>query len=201
MPRFAAILNTTPLVDTTVWRVVVQVGVGADLYRAIAARRSIESAVEVGCRAKRRGGDDLDDITAYRERETRARLDAFEGNVVEEVDYATLESALRHQFDDPDDAYVAAAALVSGAEVIITHNVRDFTAIPPHLEALTPDQFLTEQFSHRPDAAVQTLRDLAAAVDVTRQPPPVALEDLLTRLDHPARMPTLAVEIRNWITG
>jgi predicted nucleic acid-binding protein len=49
---------------------------------------------------------------------------------------------------DPEDRHVLAAAIASGAAVIVTFNLKDFpaSALEPHgIEALHPDDFLTAQ--------------------------------------------------------
>lgn len=55
--------------------------------------------------------------------------DAFPEAVV--TDYEHLVDAMRN---DPKDRHVVAAAVKAGAQVIVTENVRDFTALPDSVE-------------------------------------------------------------------
>jgi hypothetical protein len=195
VPRYAAILDTSVLVDPTLWRVLVGVGVNTDLYRVMAAERSIRSAVDVGCRAKARAGDVAADIEAYRTREVAARIGALGHGVLVGSEFAAVEQAFRETLRDADDAYVAAAAIVGRADVIVTHNVGDFTPLPGNLSVQDPDTFLTEQLAHAPMAVVRTLEELAQAMRVGIDPPPNDLPRLLAQLDHPVRAPTFAAEV------
>ena len=62
-----------------------------------------------------------------------------------------LEAAIR--LPDPADAHVLAAAVASGAEVLVTFNLRDFprrTLAGQGIEARHPDGFLWELWSREP---------------------------------------------------
>lgn len=71
----------------------------------------------------------------------------------------------------PDDEHVVAAAMVGGAEVIVTSNLKDFPPqrIPESLKVVSPAQFAADTVSVSPDVARRAGGDggpfLPAAVD------------------------------------
>lgn len=73
----------------------------------------------------------------------------FEGGRVD--DFAIEEP---HRGEDPYDAHVHAAAVASGADVLLTFNVSDFESSEDELpyEVLDPDEFLTLLDDVAPDA-------------------------------------------------
>lgn len=84
---------------------------------------------------------------------------------------------------DPDDAHVVAAALVGGADVIVTENTKDFPEDvlgPLGLAAIRLDEFLIDQFDLSPTGACRVVIEQAAAM----KRPPVDLRQLLDRLSR-----------------
>ena len=69
--------------------------------------------------------------------QVRQLLTMFE---VAPVNRATLDAALAGNMSDFEDAVLAEAAHLAGAEAIITRNLRDFAKSP--VRAYTPTQFL-----------------------------------------------------------
>ncbi len=70
--------------------------------------------------------------------------------------YKTLEGGLTN---DPKDRHVLAAAIKSGAQTIVTFNLKDFqskSVDPFDIEVIHPDHFLVNQF--RLDDALVTLK-------------------------------------------
>ena len=61
-----------------------------------------------------------------------------------------------------DDAHVIAAALVAGAEIVVTDNVRDMASVVPRLSStlkiLTPDEFVVELYGNDPATVVAGAR-------------------------------------------
>lgn len=84
--------------------------------------------------------------------------------------------------NDEKDRHVAAAALKAKAEVIVTSNIRDFRHIPPGIEAIRPDEFLSGLFDASPATILRVLQEQAA--DLRR--PPMTVEDVLERLERVA---------------
>jgi hypothetical protein len=72
--------------------------------------------------------------------------------------------------NDPKDRHVAAAAVQSGAQVIVTSNLRDFPEASLRkwrIEACHPDKFLVDLLGHHPAATVLKLQDQAATIGRT----------------------------------
>ena len=64
---------------------------------------------------------------------------------------------------DPDDEHVLAAAVVGGAGVIVTHNVKDFpsASIPDGIDVVKPAQFAFDTVSLDPSTALRALEQIA----------------------------------------
>lgn len=79
---------------------------------------------------------------------------------------------------DPDDRHVLAAAITSGATIILTRNLRDFPASALRaygIAAWHPDTFLGVLLDAEPESVIAAVRDQhASLVD-----PPVPLPELL----------------------
>jgi len=91
--------------------------------------------------------------------------------------------SLVESFDlpDPGDRHVVAAAVMGGADAIVTANLNDFPddALGAFdLVATHPDDFVLDQWDLNPDLAAQVLRDTATA----RQRPEVTVADVLGQL-------------------
>lgn len=91
--------------------------------------------------------------------------------------YEPLIAGLRN---DEKDRHVVAAAVKSGAQVITTSNLKDFTPLPDGLEAQSPDEFLSNLFDLDPEGFVRMLREQAG--DLVK--PPVTFQELLERLER-----------------
>jgi hypothetical protein len=82
---------------------------------------------------------------------------------------------------DPDDEHVVAAALVGGAGVIVTSNLKDFPpqAIPEPLKVVSPAQFAADTVAVSPDIAHRAV--LAMASRLTR--PARTVDQILDHLE------------------
>jgi len=64
---------------------------------------------------------------------------------------------------DPDDEHVLAAAVIGGAGVIVTWNLRDFPRdhVPAHIDIVPPEKFALDQVHQNPIAALRAVRSMA----------------------------------------
>ncbi len=72
---------------------------------------------------------------------------------------------------DPDDRHVVAAAIAAGASVILTWNLRDFSAAELEKRGLrrqTPDAFLADLYDKVPDLTVGSLANARRNLSKTR---------------------------------
>ena len=107
---------------------------------------------------------------------TRAVMDRhFPDAVV--TGYAARTAGL--DLPDAGDLHVLAAAIQGRADLIVTHNLRDFPVdrLAPHgLAAQHPDVFIAALFDADPEAVLTAVRDHRAAL---RNPPRTANEHLV----------------------
>jgi hypothetical protein len=99
------------------------------------------------------------------------------------IGYKDLEPSLRNQ---PKDRHVLAAAIRSGAQTIVTFNLKDYPreALEVYdIEAVHPDEFLVNQF-HLDDALV-TSKFIQQAAAIGRTP-----ADQLRAFDRVGALPT-----------
>lgn len=88
------------------------------------------------------------------------------------------ESLIPDLHNDAKDRHVAAVAVVAGAQVIVTLNLKDFQRLPDSIEALSPDVFLQDLLDLGPEEMLSLLEQQAQAL----QQPAVSLLQLLTGL-------------------
>lgn len=81
----------------------------------------------------------------------------------------------------PGDRHVLAAAVTTGASVIVTDNIRHFrkSDLAPHaIEAQTTDRFLTDRFNEQPEMVLRLLYRQASVL----RSPPMTVREVLGRL-------------------
>jgi hypothetical protein len=84
---------------------------------------------------------------------------------------------------DASDRHVLAAAIASGADVIITFNLKDFpeSALKPYgIEATHPDQFILQQFNEAPNIVCAAAKLQRASL----KNPPKSVEEFLESLER-----------------
>lgn len=92
---------------------------------------------------------------------------------------------------DPNDRHVLAAAIFGGANVIVTHNLRDFpesTLDSYDIEVLHPDEFVRRLIGLAPDAVVDAVRKQQARL----KNPPVPMPELLALFERLGLIETVA---------
>lgn len=84
---------------------------------------------------------------------------------------------------DPDDEHVAAAAVLGGAAVIVTENLKDFPAnrLPQHIEVQTAAEFITNTVSVAPARAAASLVTMTARYRNPTYQPAEVLDELARR--------------------
>ncbi len=88
------------------------------------------------------------------------------------------------------DRHVAAAAVKSSAQLIVTNNLKDFRKLPTGLEAQSPDIFLQSLLNLDTNGMGRLLRNQASAL----KRPPISLTDLLVGLGK--TVPRFAAQCR-----
>lgn len=97
-------------------------------------------------------------------------------------DYEDLAKGIT--LPDPDDVHVMAAAVKSQAQIIVTHNLKDFPEeilAKYNIEALDPDTFLRSQFDLNSPAFLSCAKTIRARL---KNPPKTAQEYLFTLFQH-----------------
>ena len=97
---------------------------------------------------------------------------------------------------DKNDRHVLAAAIQTGAEVIVTRNLKDFPSeklVPYGIEAQHPDIFVHHLLDLNPRAVVAAAKEHRASL----KNPPMSVEEYLTSLERQELSQTVTV-IRNY---
>lgn len=97
----------------------------------------------------------------------RALLDAFPDALVDAADALRADLA-----GDPGDRHVVVAAFAGGADVLVTHNVRDFPAVLSDMgrtvRVVTPDSFLLDLLARHRARLEEILEAQGAALHPPR---------------------------------
>ena len=94
--------------------------------------------------------------------------------------WETLEGSFA--LPDPDDEHVVAAAVIGGAEAIVSDNLSDLPRekVPTQIRVITPPEFIADTVAVSPDTAVRALQTM-----ITRRTnPPETLEHILEALEQ-----------------
>ena len=134
---------------------------------------------------------DRSDLDAARLARTRQlMIEAVPDCLVRNYEAITETLAL----PDPQDRHVLAAAIRSGAQTIVTSNLKDFPSdvlVSYDVLAQHPDEFLLHVFDLSPSTFLNVLKEQASSL----QNPAVTLEDLLVTLEKTGLV-RLVAEVR-----
>jgi predicted nucleic acid-binding protein len=92
---------------------------------------------------------------------------------------------------DPDDRHVLAAAIKSGAQVIVTSNLKDFPEAELqqwNVEAKSPDDFVLDQINIDARIVYSCVREIANS----RRNPPETVDDVLAELERAGLVQSVA---------
>lgn len=155
----------------------------ANLYRVYFSQEILDGATRNLVKKGR--------MTKEKEKRFQAMLKNTFPEAMVEVPARLVESMTNHL----GDRHVLAAAIVAKAEVIVTYNLKHFTAdalAPYGIEAQHPDVFLTQLFDNDPDSMVEVIRKQFEDL----KPPPHTVDELLENLDKNNKVPEFASRVR-----
>jgi predicted nucleic acid-binding protein len=132
------------------------------LYRPIWSRAILDELVRVEAGKRVRRGAEPEQARRAAERLIEQMQWAFDDACV--TGWEPLEGT--YGLPDPNDEHLVGAAVVGGAGVIVSHNVKDLPTrlLPNGLEVVSPAQFAADTVSISPDAARQALGRSADAI-------------------------------------
>ena len=186
MDRFIAFLDSNVLYPASLRNLLMWLTLGG-LFRAKWSHRVHEEwmgAVQ----------GNLPDMTRARLERTRDLMNLHAEDCLV-TGFETLIEGL--ELPDPNDRHVLAAAIRSGASVIVTQNLKDFPQdrLDPYgIEAQHPDTFITHLFDLHPGGVVSAARSHRA----TLKNPPKSAKDYLDTLELQGLTHTVS-ELRGYI--
>src|SRR5689334_21473824 len=140
-----------------------------DMYRLVWTEDILEEV-------RRTRINDLGKSETLANKRIEAMKDAFPEALV--TQHTSLIPAMTN---DPKDRHVLAAAVISGAQIIVTSNLSDFpheSLSPFSIEALSPDRFLCDLLARDRDLVGEILTEQAIAL----RNPPKTVENILDGL-------------------
>lgn len=96
---------------------------------------------------------------------------------------------------DPDDRHVLAAAIIGRADAVVTFNLKDFpqaTMRKYNLEAIHPDDFISDQLELRPVEALAAVKAMRARLKT----PPLSASQFIEMLER-LQLPQTAAALRD----
>jgi predicted nucleic acid-binding protein len=139
---------------------------------------------------------DRPDLRRERLYQVRDAMDEHAGDCLV-TGYEQLIEGLK--LPDPDDRHVLAAAIIGRADVIVTHNLKDFPAAVLArygIRAEHPDEFVRHLLDLSPVLAVDAVRDQQE----TLTKPPMTMPELLDLFER-IGLTTTVVELRRLLGG
>jgi hypothetical protein len=118
---------------------------------------------------------------------TREKLEARRDAMIEAIEDSLVEGyeelITTIMLPDADDRHVLAAAIKSGATLILTINLKDFPRqrlADWNITAKHPDDFTTDLLRNDQEAVLAVLREMRAR----RKRPPISADDFLAQLER-----------------
>lgn len=168
MSSFLVVMDANVLVPAVLCDFVLRAA-SADMYRLVWTDDILDEV-------RRTLIIDLDKSVAQAGRRIAAMKAAFPEALI--TQHTPLIPAMTN---DPKDRHVLAAAVASGAQVIVTSNISDFPAeslAPFSIETQTPDQFLTDLL----DLDHEQVRNVLDRQAQALHNPPKTVNDILNEL-------------------
>lgn len=124
-------------------------------------------------------GEQSSQASTRAQRLVTAIATAFDDALVE--NWESLDGSFA--LPDPDDEHVVAAALVGGAEVIVTANLKDFPSqrIPEPIKIVSAAEFAANTVAVSPDIALRALQAISKRFYTPPQTVDQILDLLITR--------------------
>lgn len=147
------------------------------LYRPIWSQAVLDELIEAEVEKRIKRGAEPDQARVVAQRLADQMNWAFDDSCVH--GWEPLVGSYR--LPDPDDEHLVAAAVVGGAQVIVSDNIKDLPTdkLPDGLDVVTAAQFAHDTVSVAPAQALAALRQISARyVD-----PPRTVDNLLSILD------------------
>ncbi|MDX2358705.1 PIN domain-containing protein [Dietzia sp. PP-33] len=174
---FVAVLDTCVLWPSLQRDVLLSLA-AENLYRPLWSGAILEELEFHEARKLVGRGADPDDAAAQAAHLVEQMTAAFDDACV--IGWEILDGSFN--LPDPDDEHLVAAAVIGGAEAIVSDNVSDLPRgrVPAQIQVIKPAVFVADTVAVSPDAAVRALRTMIAR----RTNPPETLEYVLQVLEQ-----------------
>lgn len=149
-----------------------------NLYRPLWSTAVLEELEFHEARKLVRRGAAPDDAAARAAHLVKQMTAAFDDARI--ADWEALEGSF--DLPDPDDEHLVAAAVIGGAEAIVSDNISDLPQgkMPTHIQVIKPAVFVADTVAVSPDAAVHAFRTMISR----RTNPPETFEHVLEVLEQ-----------------
>ena len=174
---FVAVLDTCVLWPSLQRDVLLSLA-AENLYRPLWSGAILEELEYHEARKLVGRGTDPDHAAARAAQLVQQMAGAFDDACV--AGWETLDGSFG--LPDPDDEHLVAAAVVGGAEAIVSDNISDLPRqkMPGHIRVVRPAVFAADTVAVSPDAAVRALRTMLSR----RTNPPETFEHVLGLLEE-----------------
>lgn len=173
---FTALLDTCVLVPSLQRDVLLECAAGG-VYRPVWSAAILDELSYTLTRLLTDRGRSADEVSAYVTRLCRQMDQAFPDATITGWEHLLPTIVV----PDPDDTHVVAAAVVAGAQLIVTSDQRGFTeGLPPGLCTQTPDEFLLDALDLTPPLVLGAVDAVAARTG--RHGPARTTREILERL-------------------